>query len=97
MPRNRPPWREFFENSPGYELVDMVGESGAGSGADEVAEVAAAAAHAGQVKGGEVDVKEEIVGVSDDDGAILPKGQVDPVYEAKAIVLNRAVSLTRQS
>lgn len=28
-----------------------------------------------------------------DDTAILPEGQVDPVYEKKAKVLNRAVSL----
>ncbi len=29
---------------------------------------------------------------SDDDTVILPKGSLDPVYEAKARVLNRAVS-----
>lgn len=27
---------------------------------------------------------------SDDDDAIIPKGQIDPVYEAKARVLNHA-------
>ncbi|KAK0632059.1 hypothetical protein B0T14DRAFT_559783 [Immersiella caudata] len=65
-----------------------------GSGGDEVAEVAESAAHAVQheVKGGEVAINDEIASVSDDsDAAILPKGQVDPVYEAKAIVLNRAI------
>jgi len=39
---------------------------------------------------GEPAVATEIQGF-DDDGAI-PKGQLDPIYEAKARVLNRAVS-----
>ncbi|KAK4451695.1 major facilitator superfamily domain-containing protein [Podospora aff. communis PSN243] len=59
-----------------------------GSGIDEVA---APASHAGQVKDGDVDANEKLASVSDEDDAILPKGQVDPVYEAKAIVLNRAL------
>lgn len=29
---------------------------------------------------------------SDDDGVIIPKGSLDPVYEAKAKVVNKAVS-----
>ncbi|KAK5996849.1 MFS siderochrome iron transporter 1 [Cladobotryum mycophilum] len=29
--------------------------------------------------------------ISDDEGAIMPKGSIDPVYEAKAKVLNRAI------
>jgi len=29
--------------------------------------------------------------LSDDDAAIIPKGALDPVYEAKARILNRAV------
>jgi hypothetical protein len=33
----------------------------------------------------------ESVAVGIDDAAIFPKGQIDPVYEAKARVLNRAV------
>lgn len=33
------------------------------------------------------------VELSDDDGVIIPKGALDPVYEAKARVLNRAVSV----
>lgn len=33
---------------------------------------------------------------SDDDGVILPKGALDPVYEAKARVLNHAVSEQRK-
>lgn len=32
------------------------------------------------------------VGVGIDDAAAIPKGEVDPVYEAKARVLNRAAS-----
>lgn len=31
-----------------------------------------------------------------DDAAIIPKGALDPVYEAKARVLNRAVRVTPQ-
>lgn len=33
----------------------------------------------------------------DDDTVILPKGSLDPVYEAKARVLNRAVSLPQSA
>lgn len=32
------------------------------------------------------------VGIGIDDAAAIPKGEVDPVYEAKARVLNRAAS-----
>lgn len=32
------------------------------------------------------------VDLSDDDGVIIPKGSLDPVYEAKAKVVNKAVS-----
>lgn len=32
------------------------------------------------------------VGLGVDDAAAIPKGEVDPVYEAKARVLNRAAS-----
>jgi hypothetical protein len=32
-------------------------------------------------------------GIGIDDAAAIPKGEVDPVYEAKARVLNRAASL----
>lgn len=32
------------------------------------------------------------IDLSDDDVAIIPKGALDPVYEAKARLLNRAVS-----
>ena len=32
--------------------------------------------------------------LSDDDDAIIPKGALDPVYEAKARILNRAVCLS---
>lgn len=32
------------------------------------------------------------VGVGIDDAAAIPKGEIDPVYEAKARVLNRAAS-----
>ena len=31
-----------------------------------------------------------------DDEAIIPKGALDPVYEAKARILNRAVSMILQ-
>lgn len=33
------------------------------------------------------------IDLSDDDVGIIPKGALDPVYEAKARLLNRAVSL----
>lgn len=32
------------------------------------------------------------VGIGIDDAAAIPKGEIDPVYEAKARVLNRAAS-----
>lgn len=32
-----------------------------------------------------------VVAIGKDDDAIIPKGQIDPVYEAKARVLNHAV------
>lgn len=32
------------------------------------------------------------IDLSDDDGVIIPKGSLDPVYEAKAKVVNKAVS-----
>lgn len=35
---------------------------------------------------------EDEVSISPGDNAILPEGQIDPVYEKKARVLNRAVS-----
>lgn len=34
------------------------------------------------------------VAIGVDDEATIPKGQIDPVYEAKARVLNRAASTT---
>lgn len=33
------------------------------------------------------------IDLSDDDAAIVPKGTLDPVYEAKARLLNRAVRI----
>ena len=33
--------------------------------------------------------------VGGDDAGAIPKGTIDPIYEAKARVLNRAVSLLR--
>jgi hypothetical protein len=38
--------------------------------------------------------KLESLGVND--ASVIPKGTIDPVYEAKARVLNHAVSLNRQ-
>ena len=38
--------------------------------------------------------RRESVGVGADDAGAIPKGTIDPVYEAKARVLNRAVSVT---
>lgn len=34
---------------------------------------------------------DDAVSISQEDDAIIPKGQIDPVYEAKARVLNHAV------
>ena len=53
--------------------------------------VAAAGAHDG-LGGHDTDTE---IGI-DDDVAIFPKGQVDPIYEAKARVLNRAACLRSQ-
>ena len=36
---------------------------------------------------------EDAVSLGLEDDAIIPKGQIDPVYEAKARVLNHAVRL----
>jgi hypothetical protein len=41
--------------------------------------------------------KESFVSEAINDAAILPKGTLDPVYEAKARVLNHAVSLPSTS
>lgn len=38
----------------------------------------------------------EDVGLGFDDASAIPKGSLDPVYEAKARVLNRAVQASRQ-
>ena len=38
--------------------------------------------------------RRESVGLGADDAGAIPKGTIDPVYEAKARVLNRAVSIT---
>lgn len=37
------------------------------------------------------------VGIGTDDVAAIPRGEVDPVYEAKARVLNRAASIEFES
>ena len=38
--------------------------------------------------------RRESVGLGAEDAGAIPKGTIDPVYEAKARVLNRAVSVT---
>lgn len=44
-------------------------------------------------KKGEVDLN---VGLALGDVAVIPSGTIDPVYEAKARILNRAVSISAE-
>jgi len=84
-------WKNILERKSLEEnqLLDMVDVE---SGGMEAAVVGNAAIYAkdGEVAGS-VAFSADVVSAEDDDDAILPKGQVDPVYEAKARVLNRAV------
>lgn len=50
------------------------------------------AADEGQETAYQQNSAESDVGIGIDDAAAIPKGEIDPVYEAKARVLNRAVS-----
>lgn len=57
-------------------------------------EVKKAAGHlVAQIKGEAIRDSDDAAVVLDEDATVLLRGEVDPVYEAKAKVLNRAVSI----